>query len=158
MAQESHLWVRIKPYNEKRGQKIRRYMAFGMRFEESLGWYKVPAEIELADGRVIDTGAYLRGVRNDNDDPESALAFDVMTETEARKLDEEEKKAAELRAKAVDARPVRPVDMTTADLSRPSKEDREAAAEEQDASVQAPLAQPAKRPRGRPKKVQPATS
>ena len=114
----NNLWVRLKPRNEKKGQLLRRYSAFGMRFDEKLGWYVVAGVIELSDGRKVDVAEYLRSVRNDNDDPDSPLAFDVMSETEARALDEKERKAAEMRATAVDARAMRPpVDMTTADLS-----------------------------------------
>jgi hypothetical protein len=118
----SNLWVRLKPRNEKRGIKLRRYSAFGMRFDEKMGWYIVPATIDLSDGRRINVADYLSNVRNDNDDLDSPLAFDVMSEKEARSLDEKERKAAQLRATAVEARPIQPVDMTSADL-RPPPED-----------------------------------
>lgn len=139
------LWVRLKPRNEKKGIKLRRYMAFGMRFDEENGWYIVPARIELSDGRKVDVARYLRSIRNDNEDADSPLAFDVMTEQEARDLDARERKAAELRATAVDARPLKPVDMTTADLSPPA-DDSIAGVEQAPA-----LAQPVRR-RGRPPK------
>lgn len=145
---EDVLWVRLKPYNEKKGYKLKRYLAFGLRFDEPEGWYKVRKTITLtaAEGsRIVDLGAYLRSVRNDNDDPDSPLAFDVMTEAEAKQLDADERKAAELRAKATDARPMRSVggDMTTADLNN-----NEAADDAADTAI----ARPAKRRPGRPRK------
>ncbi len=151
MAEES-LWVRIKPRNEKKGLKIRRYLAFGMRFDEPLGWYKVPREIELSDGRKVNVAEYLSNVRNDNEDPDSPLAFDVMTEKEARSLDAKERKAAELRATAVDARPVRPVDMTAADLSAPPPEVEEETTPGISNTKGGGLSQPVRAKRGRPPK------
>lgn len=116
MAALDSLWVRLKPRNEKKGILLRRYSAFGMRFDEKLGWYVVPAMINLSDGRKVNVREYLSHVLTDNDNPDSPLAFDVMTEQEARALDAKERKAAEQRASAIDARPMSPVDMTTADL------------------------------------------
>lgn len=116
MAAVDSLWVRLKPRNEKKGIVLRRYSAFGMRFDEKLGWYVVPATISLSDGRKVNVREYLGSVRNDNDDPDSPLAFDVMNEKDARALDAKERKDAEQRASAIDARPMAPVDMTTADL------------------------------------------
>lgn len=145
--ESQNIWVRIKPRNEKKGLKIRKYLAFGMRFEEQLGWYKVPPSIELSDGRVVDTKEYLSNVRNDNDDPDSPLAFDVLTEQEARALDSKERKAAELRAHAVDARPLHPVDMTTADLNAPSLPSGDEPLPERE------LSEPMRPRRGRPPKT-----
>jgi hypothetical protein len=155
--EQSTLWVRLKPRNERKGIKLRRYLAFGMRFDESAGWYKVPTKIELSDKRIVDVGKYLSNVRNDNDDPESPLAFDVMTEKDARNLDAEERKAKEVRATAVEARPVKPVDMTTADLNSPPQEEHEVAEDEGTPGLakQAVLAQPVRR-RGRPPKAKSA--
>jgi hypothetical protein len=151
MAEPDMLWVRIKPRNEKRGLKLRRYMAYGMRFLESEGWYKVGRWVEMADGTKKDVGAYLRQVRNDNDDPDSPFAFDVMSEAEARSLDAEERKRAEERVSAIDARPVRPAEMTSADLRPPVYD----ATYGDETAADEPLtarAQPVKRPRGRPRK------
>lgn len=146
---EDVLWVRLKPYNEKKGYKLKRYLAFGLRFDEPEGWYKMRRTITLASpegNRDVDLGAYLRSVRNDNDDLDSPLAFDVMSEAEARQLDADERKAAELRAKAQDARPVRTVGgdmtMTTRDLNGAEAEE----------PVDTAVAVPVKRRPGRPRK------
>lgn len=157
------IWVRIKPHNEKKGQKLRRYSVMGVRFDESLGWYKVPKTIAVQDGRIFNFETYLKKVRVDNDDPDSPLGFDVMTEKEARKLDASEKKAAELRARAVDARPIRPVDMSPVKFDEAPNEEEPVAPvekgepeededEEDDLVPAVELAAPAKRPRGRPRK------
>ncbi len=147
---EDNLWVRIKPRNEKKGLKIRRYLAFGMRFDESLGWYKVPKSIDLSDGRRVDVAEYLSNVRNDNDDQDSPLAFDVMSEKDARSIDAKERKAAELRATALDPRPVRPVDMTSAELnSSPTHAEERIPGVSND---EPHLSQPIRPRRGRPPK------
>lgn len=83
--------VRLKPFAPRHGQKIRRYMAFGIRFDEGRGWYEVPKKI--AD--------YLRAVKNEESDPNSPFAFDVCTSEEAGTLEEDERKRrAEEAAKA----------------------------------------------------------
>jgi hypothetical protein len=121
-----------------------------MRFDEALGWYKVPAKIELSDGRVVDVATYLGSVRNDSDDLDSPLAFDVMNEKEARKLDAQERKAAELRATALEARPVKSVDMTTADLNGPAEGEDASEGVAGVSSKEALLSQPVRPRRGRP--------
>ncbi len=174
MAEGETIWVRIKPYNEKKGHRIRRYSVMGVRFEEEMGWYKVPKTVAVQDGRLFNFETYLKQVRVDPDNEDSPLAFDVMTENEARKLDASEKRAAELRARAVDARAIKPVDMTPVKFddgpappdaveaeAEESKEERfarlqaeseaEAEAEDDDAPPVA-VAPAAKRPRGRPRK------
>jgi len=108
--------IRIKPYDPKKGNVIRRYTAFGVRFEEARGWYKVSDEV----------AAYLGTVHQRPGDDDSPLAFDVCTEEEAQRLETSEKKKAEERARAAEpnvAQPhdvtVRPADLTTADLPQP---------------------------------------
>lgn len=113
MANE--IWVRLKPRNERRGIVLQRFAIYGMRFEEKRGWYIVPATLEMADGSTVDIAAKLRKIRNDNEDPDSPLAFDVMTAEEAKKLDADERKAAIERVAAVDARPLKAVDITPTD-------------------------------------------
>jgi hypothetical protein len=113
MANE--IWVRLKPLNERKGIRLQRYGIYGMRFEEKRGWYIVPAVLEMADGSTIDIAAKLRTIRNDNDDRDSPLAFDVMTAEEAKRLDADERKAAIERVAAVDARPLKAVDVTPTD-------------------------------------------
>lgn len=96
--------VRLKPYNPKRGHVMRKYThgPTGKRFEENCGWYKVDAGL----------ANYLLTVRQIATDPDSADAFDVCTEAEAKRVDEREKKAKD-RKEAGDAN-----DLTTADLRR----------------------------------------
>lgn len=108
--------IRIKPYDPKKGNVIRRYTAFGVRFEEARGWYKVSDEV----------AAYLGTVHQRAGDDDSPLAFDVCTEEEAQRLEASEKKKAEERARAAEpnvAQPhdvtARPADLTTADLPQP---------------------------------------
>jgi hypothetical protein len=108
--------IRIKPYDPKKGNVIRRYTAFGVRFEEARGWYKVSDEV----------AAYLGTVHQRPGDDDSPLAFDVCTEDEAQRLETSEKKKAEERARAAEpnvAQPhdvtARPADLTTADLPQP---------------------------------------
>jgi hypothetical protein len=108
--------VRLKPHDPKKGHVIRRYTAFGVRFEEARGWYKVSDEV----------AAYLGSVHQRPGDDDSPLAFDVCTEEEAQRLEAAEKKKAEERARAAEpnvAQPhdvtVRAPDLTTADLPQP---------------------------------------
>jgi predicted flap endonuclease-1-like 5' DNA nuclease len=78
----SLFYVRLKPFNPKRGFKLRRYTVFGLRFEVEAGWYK------LDDSEVA---AYLKTIHNDNNNPDSPLAFDVCTPEEwEKKLEEEQ--------------------------------------------------------------------
>jgi hypothetical protein len=105
---KEHVWVRIKPYNERRHQLLRRFSIYGMRFEEARGWYIVPSEIELANGKVVNLAEVLRNKRVDNEDANSPLAMDVMTEQEAKSLDEAQRKEAEERKAALDANRVLP--------------------------------------------------
>jgi len=109
--------VRLKPYDPKRGHVLRRYTAFGVRFDESRGWYRVSDEV----------AAYLAGVREQPGLDYTPLAFDVCSEEEALALEAREKKEQEECAVAsapnvatahdVSQRtpPVSP-DLTTADL------------------------------------------
>jgi hypothetical protein len=108
--------VRLKPHDPKKGHVIRRYTAFGVRFEEARGWYKVSDEV----------AAYLATVHQRPGDDDSPLAFDVCTEEEAQRLEAAEKRKAEERARAAEPNVAQPYDitarapdLTTADLPQP---------------------------------------
>lgn len=62
------MFARLKPYNPKRGATTKTYAAAGNMFRVEQGWYTVGARL----------AEHLRQVRSDNDDPESALMFDVV--------------------------------------------------------------------------------
>lgn len=104
--------VRIKPYNERKGYKLERYMAFGIRFEEAKGWYRVGEVIvrfnsESGEQEEFNIIEYLRAIRNNNEDPDSPVAFDVCTPEEAKALVAAEKAALEAdKAKVDNPRPI----------------------------------------------------
>ena len=74
-------YVRIKPHNPKRGYKLKSYSVFGRRFKVEAGWYRIDD---------ANAATYLKTVHNNNNDPESPLAFDVCTEAEFKKKLQEE--------------------------------------------------------------------
>ena len=112
------LLVRLKPYDPRRGNVLRRFTYQGIKFHEERGWYRVAKTV--AD--------YLRSVHQQSADPHSPLAFDICTEDEARSTEAKEKEAANARKTATDdiklsvARPAGAV--TTADLPEPAKDDK----------------------------------
>jgi hypothetical protein len=122
----THLYIRLKPYNPKRGHVLRRYTYRGVRFYEGR-WYNVPEALarELADVHQ----------RHGNED--SPLAFDVATQTQAREIeDAERKKLEEERRKLENAEVVAATEirddqvrgaLSTADLPKdePADEDKE---------------------------------
>lgn len=153
MAQENKKFlVRIKPFNPKKGYKIQRYMAFGIKFEEARGWYKIGEYIvryseENEEEQDFNFVQYLKSVRNNNEDPDSPLAFDVCTPEEAQALQAAEKAAKEAAiAKAENPHPI--------DLMASEKKSRVSG---DDAVTRVPSSSPAKpkRPRGRPPKAKP---
>lgn len=75
--------VRLKPFAPRQGFVLRRYMAFGLRFDADRGWYEVPANVAQA----------LRTIREQEDVPNSPLAFDVCTRAEAEAMEIAEQKA-----------------------------------------------------------------
>jgi hypothetical protein len=109
--------VRLKRRDPKRGHVLRRYTAFGVRFEEKKGWYRVSDEV----------AAYLAQVHQLDGDDDSPLAFDVCTPEEAEALEAAEKKKADERARATEphvtdavdapAHATAAADLTTADLT-----------------------------------------
>jgi hypothetical protein len=93
--------ARLKPYNPKRGFKIRRFSVHGIRFDVGGKWYVVDPHV----------AEYLKTVKNDNNDPDSPFAFDVCTEEAAKTLMQDEREV-QLRAGIVEMpRPVL-LDMT----------------------------------------------
>jgi hypothetical protein len=146
--------VRIKPYNPKKGFKLRTYVLHGTVFRETAGWY----EVSDADA------AYLATIRNSQYDGNAPLAFDVCTREEAQALEDAERKQVEkasatapLRihhpsvAQARDAarRAAREDVVTTADLpgNEADLESEDLAAEV--AATPAPVAVPGAPKRGR---------
>ena len=96
-APEEIAVVRLKRYNPKRGHNIRQYLVWGYVFKELQNWYKIPAKINYL-GEVKNLKEYLENVHQDNEDPESPLAFDVVTEKEAALITKQEREAEERKA------------------------------------------------------------
>lgn len=92
------LLARIKPRDPHHGHVLRRFVYRGIRFEEGKGWYQVSPEV----------AAHLREVRQRAHDPQSALAFDVCTEAEAKAIDSRETEEQKPARPADRARPTAP--------------------------------------------------
>lgn len=75
--------ARLKPRDGKK-HTLRSYTVFGIKFVADRGWYKI--DHDVAD--------YLRTVKQKSHDPDSNDAFDVCTESQAKALDESERKKA----------------------------------------------------------------
>ncbi len=73
-------YIRIKPLDPIRGHILQRYTYKGISFDVKKGWYIVSAKV----------GEYLKTIHQIHGDPNSPLAFDVCTETEAKALDAKE--------------------------------------------------------------------
>lgn len=111
------LYVRLKPYNPRRGFVLRRYSFRGLRFLEG-HWYRVP----------IDLAKQLGEVHQRHNDEDSPLAFDVATQAQAEAIEDAERKREEAErrklsnAEVVGARSIREQDirgdLTTRDLAR----------------------------------------
>jgi hypothetical protein len=86
------LLVRLRPYDPRRGHRLRRYTYRGIKFQQERGWYRVNKDV--AD--------YLREVRQVFSDEHAPLAFDVCTTEEAKALDAKEKDDATARKAAAD--------------------------------------------------------
>jgi len=108
------LLVRLKPFDPRRGQVLRRYTYAGIKFQEERGWYRVEKPV----------AEYLRGVRETPTDRYSPLAFDVCTEAEAKALETTETEASKVKRSATDdlkVVPARPAGALTADdLTKPA--------------------------------------
>jgi|WetSurMetagenome_2_1015567.scaffolds.fasta_scaffold104444_1 hypothetical protein len=100
------LLVRLKPYNPKRGHTLQRYCYSNIIFRTDRGWYRVEAKL----------AAELRSVQQVHTNQDSAPAFDVCTEEEARAIDEREADAAETRKSAGKSNVVRASDVTEAPM------------------------------------------
>jgi len=90
--------ARLKPFDGKRFV-IRSYTVFGIKFIGDRGWYKVDSDVS----------EYLKTIVQRAEDPDSAPAFDVCSEDEAKAIDERERVKASRRdaAQAEDAAPMR---------------------------------------------------
>jgi hypothetical protein len=108
------LLVRLKSYDPRRGQVLRRYTYDGIKFQPERGWYRV--ERSVAD--------YLRTVRQQPSDQFSPLAFDVCTDAEAKALEAAEAADAKVAKNATDDIKLAPARtsgaLTSEDLSKPS--------------------------------------
>lgn len=102
--------VRLKSYDPRRGQVLRRYTYAGIKFHEERGWYRVEKAV----------AEYLKTVRQVHGDEVSPFAFDACTEEEARALDAREETEAKVRKAAADDVKLSPArgDVTTADLAK----------------------------------------
>lgn len=125
--------VRLKTYDQRRGNVLRSYTAFGSRFLEGRGWYQVDDSVAdyLATVRQPPTGNYQAD--------DAPFAFEIATAQEAAALDAEEaRKRAALAGTAsaplpTNVTPIRAHNvsreaaqaaagtLTTADLPRASK-------------------------------------
>ena len=116
------LLVRMRPFDPRRGAKLRRFTYAGIRFQPERGWYRVEKPV----------AEYLRGVRQAVGDAHAALAFDVCTDDEAKALEAQEVGAAKQQRHATDDLQVVPArtggTVTTAELPAVS------AAKQQDGS------------------------
>jgi hypothetical protein len=118
-ARPDTMWVRLQPYNPKKGFVLQDFSVLDTRFRADGGWYEVPT----------DMAEYLATVHERMDDESSPLAFVVLTEVEAHALEERERLAREaLLARATAprlvetpaARAVKQAGtLTTGDLPRP---------------------------------------
>ena len=79
-ASAGKMFVRIRPFNRRRGQTMRSYTYKGHRMREGMGWYLVPSDV----------ARYLKTVRCSDLDSLSPEAFDVCTLEEAKRIDEAE--------------------------------------------------------------------
>ena len=85
--------VRLKEYNPRRGQVLRRFVYDGVKFQVECGWYRVSKEM----------AEYLKTVRQEQEDPNSPLAFEVCSEAEAKALDAKIEQEAKVRREADEA-------------------------------------------------------
>lgn len=109
--------VRLKPFDPRRGQVLRRFTHAGIKFHGERGWYRV-------EKRVAD---YLRTVKQQVADPHSPLAFDVCTEDEAKAMEAKELEAvSECKSAASEIRlsAARPAAVATSELPEAPKDDR----------------------------------
>jgi hypothetical protein len=106
-------YVRLKRRDPKHGIVLRQYVYRGIRFLEARGWYIVDD----------DTAEYLESARQNPSDAGSPAAFDICTEAEARKIDEQESIEATPRRPADNAR-VTEARGTTSNVARAAEKKR----------------------------------
>lgn len=115
------LLVRLRRFDPRRGNVLRRYTYAGIKFHADRGWYRVEPQV----------AAYLREVHQRPGDPHTPLAFDVCTDEEAKALDARDKAAATPRKTATDEIKLSQARadgaVTTLDLPEVAKEDRKVA-------------------------------
>jgi hypothetical protein len=102
--------VRLKSFDPRRGNVLRRYTYAGIKFHQERGWYRVNKDV----------AAYLRTVHQVAGDEVSPLAFDVLTEDDAKALEAREEADAKVRRTATDdiqLSEARSESVTTGDLS-----------------------------------------
>jgi hypothetical protein len=81
-----YVLARLKPHNPKVGNTLKTYTYKGTRFREEAGWYRIPAPL----------GEELKQLVVDEADPyNSPLAFDVLSEEEALKVEDREARRRE---------------------------------------------------------------
>lgn len=87
MASSSNYYVRLKPFNPRRGHYIKNYVdsRTGAKFSVDKGWYQVPRSLADRLGKITQR----------SHDPDSPLAFEIMSEEERLRKDREAKRAAE---------------------------------------------------------------
>lgn len=129
--------ARVKPYNKRRGQLVRRITIGHVRYDESRGWYAVSNDV----------AERLRDVRVNNSDLESPLVFDVATRSEAEALMEQERMARE---KASPSNPNKIGVVTRADLPRLSDDEKESKPSTEPAEEKKPSEPVRRTRRGRP--------
>ncbi len=103
------MFVRLKPFNPKRGHLLRRYTFQGIKFHEERGWYRVSKDV----------AEHLKAVHQVAVDLHSPMAFDVCTEEQAKATDAKEVEAARVKKSPTDQLEVsvgRGDVMTTSDL------------------------------------------
>lgn len=93
---EATYLVRLKPFDPRRGQTLRRYTFRGIRFRAEGGWHRV--DLVIAE--------HLRGVQSRVGDPQAPLAFDVCSEEDARLLEKKEQLEQSTRRAATDVLPL----------------------------------------------------
>lgn len=145
------MFVRIRPYDKRRGQLVRRYIYGGFRFEADHGWYEV-------DDAIAD---YLKTVLTFPEDPDSKPVFDVSDQAGAEKLAREEYEAANPERKIAEATAGRQkVTLGDLNLKGTAKEDKPKEPKEEASKSGGKKDKPAKdaEASGPPAKAKPAAS
>lgn len=93
MASSRNYYVRLKPYNPRRGCYLRNYVdsRTGAKFSVEKGWYQVPRSLADRLGKVTQR----------SHDPDSPLAFEIMSEDEKLRK-EQQARAAEERERIIE--------------------------------------------------------